>query len=400
MGRSTARAGPSQSQRPSQSQKTRTGRRQPHVEEVPEEEDEEEEEEAGEGEEMDVDGEADSEISRKVNALVRLALFTEHRRAVLRRDEINKKVLGSNSRVFNQVFAEAQQKLKSTFGMELAELPTRAGLDQDGAEEGPNEAQLATGVKKKANALGSKTYILRSTLDPVLVEHAAQTEEDILEEEAGDQATLFPALNLSDEEDDSDEDAERIPKYYGSVIAWSKSDQLGSMGILYVILALVLVNGRVIADGDLRRSLKTLHLPSNPAVHPVRHSSSSTLRALSLDTFLSNLLKQGYLDRQQVGGDTGKKGKKSGGGAKRLRTQAEDQEAGKIFEWRWGSRAFSEVGEQNIANFVAEFMVVTDGEGEEDGAAATRSRARQQELMKKMYTGIEKAAGGGLTDLK
>jgi hypothetical protein len=109
---------------------------------------------------------------------------------------------------------------------------------------------LTAVVRSLANALGSKTYILRSTLDPVLIDRAAQTEGDILEEEAGDQATLFPSQVYSgDEGDESDDDAERPPKYYGSLISWSKADQIGSVGILYVILALVLVSGRAISDG-------------------------------------------------------------------------------------------------------------------------------------------------------
>ena len=65
---------------------------------------------------------------------------------------------------------------------------------------------------------------------------------------------------------------------------------------------------------DLRRYLKTLHLPSNPNIHPVHHTTSATTRALTLDSYLGNLLRQGYLDRQQVGGDaSGKKGRKGGG---------------------------------------------------------------------------------------
>jgi melanoma-associated antigen len=39
-----------------------------------------------------------------------------------------------------------------------------------------------------------------------------------------------------------------MPRNYGSVIAWGSSDQLGVVGILYVILALILVNGRVLSD--------------------------------------------------------------------------------------------------------------------------------------------------------
>lgn len=104
-----------------------------------------------------------------------------------------------------------------------------------------------------ASAVGSKTYILRSSLDPILIEHAAQTEAKIFEEETGDQSVFFPSL-FNDEadylEDDEEEDGERVPKYYGSLISWTKGDQLGAVGVLYVILALVLVNGRIMADSE------------------------------------------------------------------------------------------------------------------------------------------------------
>lgn len=94
--------------------------------------------------------------------------------------------------------------------------------------------------------------MLRSCLDPLLIEHVAQTYPEILEEEGGDQGTLFPSTLDDDAEDDGDDDAERPPKFYGSLVSWSRADQLGSIGILYVILALVLVNGRVLTDGKLQ----------------------------------------------------------------------------------------------------------------------------------------------------
>lgn len=107
------------------------------------------------------------------------------------------------------------------------------------------------------------------------------------------------------------------------------------------------------------------------------------------------MLRQGYLDRQQVGGDaSGKKGRKTGG-VKRLRTQAEDMDEGRTYEWRWGPRAFCEVGEELVANFVAEFMV-----GSHDGEDEGMNHERHQELVAKMYAGLEKAAGGKLAELK
>jgi len=90
--------------------------------------------------------------------------------------------------------------------------------------------------------------MLRSCLDPLIIEHAAQTHAKVLEEEGGDKALFFPSVLDDDEEDGRDEEAERPPKFYGSLISWSKGDQLGSVGILYVILALILANGRVMAD--------------------------------------------------------------------------------------------------------------------------------------------------------
>ncbi|KAF8151613.1 MAGE family-domain-containing protein [Crassisporium funariophilum] len=355
---------------------------------------------------MDMDDDANSENNRSANQLVRLALFTEHKRIVLRREDINKKAMGSNARAFNRVFEMAQEKLRNTFGMEMVELPSRAGLDQDHEnEEDNNEARKATGIKKKSNALGSKTYIVRSCLDPILIEHAAETDADILAEEAGDHGTLFPSTLSDDGEgaEDDDDDAERIPKYFGSIISWSRADQLGSVGIMYVILALVLVNGRVITDMDLRRHLKTLHLSSNPNLRPVRYTASSTTRAQNIDAYLSHLLKSSYLDRQQIGGDAAaRKGKKAGAGSKRLRTQAEDLDEGRTYEWRWGARAFCEVGEEYVAKFVAEFMVGSEADPEEEAGGPGRAeREREQEaLMQKMYKGVEKAAGGKLAELK
>lgn len=88
-----------------------------------------------------------------------------------------------------------------------------------------------------AAAAGSKTYILRSILHPTLIAYGSLTDELILEEEIAD------APDSDDEAEDSG-----TPKNYGSIISWSQADQLGSIGVLYVILTLILVNGRVITE--------------------------------------------------------------------------------------------------------------------------------------------------------
>jgi len=273
--------------------------------------------------------------------------------------------------------------------MELVELRSRAALEKE-ANAGANnneddleEARKAIGVKKRAAGAGSKTYILRSVLDPIIIEYAALTYEDILEEEAADQP-------------DSDDEEDGVgSRFYGSIISWSTADQLGPVGILYVILALILVNGRVMSDLDLRAYLKRLRLPSSGNI---AFNAHSTHRNVSLDQYLTTLIRQGYIDRQEIGAES----KKTKGKAKRARA---DDDSGNTYEWRWGNRAQSEIGEKGIAQFVAEFMVGEEAEDddEDEGSGRARANKRQAEAenkLAKMTKGIEKAAGGQLADLK
>lgn len=53
------------------------------------------------------------------------------------------------SKNFAQVFQMAQEILRRTFGMEMAELKTRTDLENGGADEELDEARKATGAKKK-----------------------------------------------------------------------------------------------------------------------------------------------------------------------------------------------------------------------------------------------------------
>ncbi|KAF8639276.1 hypothetical protein AX16_010348 [Volvariella volvacea WC 439] len=429
----SSRAGPSQ-------KRSIRGRR------VEEDEEEEEEEEDGEGEMMDVDGdggdgprdETEADVTRRANDLARLLLFYEHRRIPVRRDEISKKVMGAHSRGFNAVLEKARKILLYTFGYEIVELPSRAGIEQtqnpnannDELEEGRN----AAGMKKKATATGSKQYILRSALDAQLIALASQSDVEIRNQEVED---IPPEL-----EDDDD----LRPVAYGSLISWSQGEQVGAVGILYIVLALILVNGRVISDADLQKRMRQLNLVWNS---PVLLTPHSTHQSLTFEQHLGALIRQGYLEHHQSGGESatrGGKGKSSGGGGggagggagtKRMRsaatqTQGADEggggaEGGVTYEWRWGVRAHCEIGEMAVAEFIAEFMVKGGGgdgddddgnEDEEDGgagpsSAVARTRARagngqrggeqSQSLAKgrieRMREGIVKAAGGNLTDV-
>ena len=93
-----------------------------------------------------------------------------------------------------------------------------------------------------AAATVSKTYVLRSTLDAAVIEQTALSHERLLEEEL---------VEGADDDDD-------MLRNYGSIIAWSTADQLTAVGLLHVILALILVNGRAISERACICALFTL----------------------------------------------------------------------------------------------------------------------------------------------
>ncbi len=93
----------------------------------------------------------EQDLRKRATDLVRLALFNEQKRMPLRRDEISKKVMGSQRGTFKTVFDEAQKILRATFGMELVELPTRAAThDTSGGGTSRGKAQEKAGTRKGA----------------------------------------------------------------------------------------------------------------------------------------------------------------------------------------------------------------------------------------------------------
>jgi hypothetical protein len=161
--------------------------------------------------------------------------------------------------------------------------------------------------------------------------------------------------------------------------------------------------------GDLRANLKRLRLPPTAKLS---FTPQSTEKPQNIDAYLTHLIKQGYLDRQRVGDNKGA-GAKRGRGRPVVATQGDGSEEAGTWEWRWGNRAQSEIGEQGAAKFIAEFMVERlggDGADEEEDEGAGPSRRRRGngrsaaadvtvQRTETMMRGIERAAGGNLAAL-
>ena len=133
---------------------------------------------------------------------------------------------------------------------------------------------------------------------------------------------------------------------------------------------------------------------------------------MPIDTFLQQLVRQGYLDRVRHG-DKSTTGKRRGR-VSATQGNANTEDNPQAYEWRWGNRAYSEIGEQAVALFVGEFMVERTRMGdmeeeEEEGAGGSGARRRGKQKQKEgdmekrleaVVKAIERAAGGNLMEAK
>ncbi|CAD6582265.1 MAG: hypothetical protein ASARMPREDX12_000890 [Alectoria sarmentosa] len=103
------------------------------------------------------DTQGGSSNDQMVKKLVRLALASEYSRIPIRRADISAKVMAPNTgRQFKHVFTEAQEQLRSVFGMELTELPVKEKITIS-----QKRAAQRSGTQGSST---SNAYILTSTL--------------------------------------------------------------------------------------------------------------------------------------------------------------------------------------------------------------------------------------------
>lgn len=144
----------------------------------------------------------------------------------------------------------------------------------------------------------------------------------------------------------------------------------------------------------LRAQLKKLRLVSGSIIEV---GSTNAPKKSTLEQYLTLAIKQGYLDRVNVGNAAGTKtgAKRGRGGA----TRADGEEGTVDLEWRWGERAHAEISEQGISGFVVSFMTDQSrpvGNVQESDRA---KKERREKVQKQLTADIIKAAQGPLTKI-
>ncbi|SPO24520.1 uncharacterized protein UTRI_03789 [Ustilago trichophora] len=381
-----------------------------------------------------------AEIDKRGAQLARYALACEYKRIPIRKDDIRKEVLDkSTSRCFVPVFNAAQKMLHQTFGFVMSEVRAKgadnAELTKQAQEVLRAAASSANGLRPRGNQRedsssadggpATNIWILRSALPDHVIKALVTADEEL--------TRIYIQASTTNASTSSNQRRRQSAKEIKAAIDWKSADhQDGEMGLLYIILALILVNGRTITEATLYMYLRRLHLdphkllPSalrgtGPAFSSASTGSQSTqtqarARAMpgTLEGFLNAMTKQSYLEKQRsdVGVDvmdaavnqaqtqSRRRGRTSGAGGRAAGAADEDT----VWEWRWGSRAETEVGEKRIAELIS--LIFTDpsaiqdgaqaGEEDEDEETQAIDRDRRAKRRKMLLTNIASVAGSQL----
>ena len=93
-----------------------------------------------------------------------------------------------------------------------------------------------------------------------------------------------------------------------------------------------------------------LHLPTQIAL-----PAHTPHRTLTFDAYFAQLQRQGCLDRTRISAsEAAQKRRRAGAGTAQQAGGGEENDV--VWEWHWGSRAVSEIGEVAVVRFAAVFM--------------------------------------------
>ncbi|GAA5871565.1 hypothetical protein JCM16303_000794 [Sporobolomyces ruberrimus] len=339
----------------------------------------------------------DTEKKEHIQAIVRYVLFNETHRRVIKRDDIVKNVLtDGRGRHFAALMPKVQKLLKDIMGMELILLRAR---------------------ETSAGKSTPKAWMLRSTIPQPLLRHAAITTSShyatqlpfehhasnskgrkSLKEELGDwmidESHLDTSKKKEVDSDDEEEEEEEDEEVEGGVMRDAKREEGSAYGVLGTILALILVNGKVLGDDQLISYLRRLNLMPGTSI-PLTLSSPHP-ESITLAAYLTLLTKQQYLERTKTAGGGGAGGATQTQGAGRSQAPSRTQRAtaegiqesgDPSVEWRWGARAEAELGEEGVARFV---QFIFENGNKEKGSQGAGKRGKTGE---KFLVEIARAAG-------
>lgn len=333
---------------------------------------------------------------------------------------------GSNTKAFNAVLSKANSYLKRVFGMELIPLiPRDVEAEEEAAataasqrqkkkkkkrngdeesssvdEAAATAAAAAAGKKRKPAA---RAFALRSTLPAdVIAKAIVPMPERIANDPAHTARFAEDAHSELGSAGIARDELKEWKLGRDEIFDWRTGpEQRALMGLLNVILSLIMVNERVLTDEQLMNHLKRLDLrlstplPLNPnALNPDKQT---------LNTFLAQLIKQQYLEKTKVAAAVsgGANAAAAAGAAKNTQgtqrakaTQntragaeaaAEEGAGGSADEeWRWGPRAYVEIGEKGIASFIKDFYgtLASAAEPGANGRPAKDARILEKEILK------------------
>lgn len=135
--------------------------------------------------------------------------------------------------------------------------------------------------------------------------------------------------------------------------------------------------------------MKRLHLPLGAQPPTVFLGTAGS--KITIDAYLAQLVKQSYLEKQKA--NAGPQKRARGGGA----VVGEDGESN--YEWKWGSRAIAEIGEEGIGEFIVDFMETIEKlrrSSEDADSTAEHNNKETEGRRDKMLKAVGRAAGGGL----
>ncbi|SCZ89938.1 BZ3500_MvSof-1268-A1-R1_Chr9g10647 [Microbotryum saponariae] len=327
-------------------------------------------------------------------------------------------------RYFNELIPKVQKNLRKVLGMELVALR-------------PKENSTAKNP--------AKVYALRSTLPIQLIRASAarplaSISSSVDDDLAESSALARELINYAEDDDDGDLSGlhtKQRAEAKGGYIRDVKREEGAAYGILGVILALILVNGKVLGDGQsLLRRKPELSPRSDPVDSRLQTTDQliTYLRRLSLypstiiplspcsshpghlnlDHFIQLMCKQGYLERSASGAAPAAAAAAAARTGHVPATQrtvrgkgADLIEGGDAaIEYRWGARAEVEIGEVGVAQFIQTIFEAggpkkslggDDDEEEEGEEGATERRKETPEEKKRkaerLMIELKRAAG-------